>query len=608
MSEAQREAKAEAAENCSWRGDSPEPELDDFTHDESRQPPLPDEVCSWQGDSPDPELDDLAHDPGHKDSPELSPKSRATSSVKPRLSEIEPKPLETTKDKEPESPEGPKKDSTVPVEPDNRGHTHDIPPDKPSDEETLQDRVAYGVQQALNIFQNIIKPSSSQPASDEPSADRKPSGKENNVPIESPPPPPVPTIAVPEAPKGKKTKEDREKAKKEKAEAKKAEKEKKAKEKEDKKKLKQQLKEDRRKEKDKKKKMKGKEPAEPPPDLPTGAGDSAAAEPLAVESLAPNPHPECKLCQDPEDEKAAEFMKESAEAWQGLPSFNDLTTAAKKWLGMKDTEGKEVPQGTEGEAAKCSSSMNEAELIEHIIKHINKHIHQHHMDPESSGGGGGNQPSDKAPPSKFGSFPAHGEGPDTAAKQQGGGDGDATGHGLDGNGDWPVSMMRGPMLRSPEPALAPDFFTTQPPSPGYSPFRAPASRCVSPWCEHLGLKMDDSPLSFPKRPASWSRRGFNSSPSRMRSAAPTPCVHAPIICPHTCYHEPALYACVPVSLVPALCLESPCCGHYASPIRTPSSIPHSPRPAYVFEPVGIAETVASDTVASLTPRRSLSAN
>lgn len=86
MSEAQREAKAEAAKNCSWRGDSPEPELDDLAHHTDHHIQHHDEVCSWRGDSPEPELDDLAH---HPESPNLSPTSRVIFSVDPQPIEIE---------------------------------------------------------------------------------------------------------------------------------------------------------------------------------------------------------------------------------------------------------------------------------------------------------------------------------------------------------------------------------------------------------------------------------------------------------------------------------------------------------------------------------------
>ncbi|KAI2472969.1 hypothetical protein F4781DRAFT_257102 [Annulohypoxylon bovei var. microspora] len=91
----------------------------------------------------------------------------------------------------------------------------------------------------------------------------------------------------------------------------------------------------------------------------------------------------------------------------------------------------------------------------------------------------------------------------------------------------------------------------------------------------------------------------------MRSVATPSCLHVPV-CLHGFHHEPATYACVPVSLVPALCLESPCCGHsschYVSPIMTPLSVPLTPYHSFTFGPSNLAETIPSS------PRRSFSAN
>lgn len=83
--------KAEAAENCSWRGDSPEPELDDLAHkEEPHRPRPPDEICSWQGNPPEPGFDYRAH------STKSPPRSQINTPVEPLLTEIEPMPLDAS--------------------------------------------------------------------------------------------------------------------------------------------------------------------------------------------------------------------------------------------------------------------------------------------------------------------------------------------------------------------------------------------------------------------------------------------------------------------------------------------------------------------------------
>ncbi|KAI1482014.1 hypothetical protein F4774DRAFT_430205 [Daldinia eschscholtzii] len=570
--------KAKAGGNCNWRGDSPEPELDDLAHkEEPREPRPPDKVCSWQGDPPEPELDDLAH------SPKQSPRSQINSRVEQLLAEVEPMPLDAFP--KPEKHKKPSKAHFEDEDPQGREQEQEQggPP-----EETLQERISHGVQHALTAFQNIVHPPHSEEHEEAPEDSTEPPGDNNSsAPTREQP---ILTIVEPQKPKGKKLKEDKEKAKREKAEAKKAEKERKAKEKEEKKRLKaekaNERKERHHKEKEKKK-NKGKE-AESPPDLPPGANGLTATE--------SHPHPGCHICQHPEEQGTHDFMRDLVDSWEGLPSINDLTEAAKKLLGMKEAddtaEAKQEPQ---------VPSLNEQGLIEHIAAHIDRHIHQYIDHPNPSGGGGGNTSKSSG-------------GPDKQRGDGGREDGRPTSHGLDGNRDWPMTMTQGhillrsstePMSATPDVAAAPAQSSPSSPPRDCSPFRTPTSRCVSPWCEKLGLKLDEPPL-FPKRTMPWSRRGFNSSPSRMRTTATSSCLNAPL-CTHPVYHEHSLYACVPVSLVPALSLESPCCGHsschYASPIVTPMPVPHTPRPMFNFEPFGTAETIPTST-----PRRSLSAN
>ncbi|XXG98381.1 Dicer-like protein 1 [Hypoxylon texense] len=520
MSEAQREAKAEAAKNCSWRGDSPEPELDDLAHHTDHHIRHHDEVCSWRGDSPEPELDDLAH---HAQSPDPSPTSQVIFHADTQPIEAEPldAPKKRKKSKKPEEHEEAPKELEH-GEPsqvqDSQDQTSDIHSEKitsdarPHDNqpeydekqgqepdkttETLREKVTHGVQQVYSTFQHIIQRENQDEADP-----GKPSGKENDVPPEPVGAPPIPTIVEPMSVPDKTPKDDKEKAKMEKEEAKKAQKEKKAKEKEEKKRLKKEKEEAKKQKKrehkerchteHKEKKSKGKRAASPPPDLLPGADVAAAAD--------PHLHPGCKICQNPEEQGTIEFLRQSLENWQGLPSFHDLTEAAKTLIGLKSE--------TEHHAAEENPpdlTPEDQQLLDHIAEHIDAHI-RHFLDPKSSAGG--NPPTDKASPHNFVPHAAPSERPAAAGKQhENGGDGGPNSHGLDGNRDWPMTTTRGHTLRNLESTSPPEFAVTQPPSRGYSPLRISASRCVSPWCEELGFNMDDS-RPFPKRTASWSRRG-----------------------------------------------------------------------------------------------------
>ncbi|KAI1641065.1 hypothetical protein F4809DRAFT_636839 [Biscogniauxia mediterranea] len=63
MSNAQRSAKAEAAERCGWRPDSPEQTHDNLAGRcaDTHRTPEPEEVCSWQDDPPEPTVDNMGN-------------------------------------------------------------------------------------------------------------------------------------------------------------------------------------------------------------------------------------------------------------------------------------------------------------------------------------------------------------------------------------------------------------------------------------------------------------------------------------------------------------------------------------------------------------------
>ncbi|KAI1211022.1 uncharacterized protein F4807DRAFT_459252 [Annulohypoxylon truncatum] len=476
--------KAESAEKCGWRGDSPEPQLDDITHDEQLHLCIPDDTCSWHGDPVEPELDDLAHHSKDERYPKLSPKSQAPSHTGQQSLAVKPEPLATP----PKAPDEEKKADAPPDNkpPPNKDKEEKVPDD--SNDETLQEKVAHGVQQAFNMFRGMVE-SSEKPREPDHSKGGNPPAKEEGIAPEPRPVPPIPS--KPQPAKVKKSKEEKEMAKQEKVEARKADKERKVKEKEEKKRLKKEMeaakKEQRRKSKDKKK-NKGKETASSPPDLPAGAEGTASAE--------ADPQLGCHICQHPEEEGTIDFLRDSLENWQGLPSLDELTDAAKRLLSMTDGNG--FP--SEREASQSTAYWDEQELIDHIAAHIDRHIHQHFdlNSPE-----GGNPEVGKAPPLKPNPS-SQNEEPAPPEKQL---ENDSpANHGLDGNRDWPLSIMQNHILRSLEPISTPDIVATRP-SQAYSPHRGPVSRCVSPWCEQLGFTVGDSPPSFAKRNGSWLRRG-----------------------------------------------------------------------------------------------------
>ncbi|KAI1762056.1 hypothetical protein GGR53DRAFT_468662 [Hypoxylon sp. FL1150] len=544
MSEAQREAKAEAAKNCSWRGDSPEPELDDLAHSTSnhRFHHRPAEALVWQADPPEPEPDDLAHRPDKACIWQAgSPEAELQHSRK--LSQLDPQPIEIEQSntaKKRKKSKKPDEQEDLPIKPpkglskvrphaeppedhhsrdqtyDTRSeaklsaHPHDNEPtydEKQGQEpykapETLRGRVTQGVQQAFSTLQGIIKYEPQNEA-------EKPTGKANPQESNEPPPSelqPVPEVAEPTSFEIKNPNDDKERAKREKEKVKKAQKEKKAEEKEEKKRAKKEKeeakkqkererKEQRRREKEAKK-NKGKGTAPPP----------SASHPEAAD---PHPHPGCKICQDPQEQGVLEFLGYSLENWRGLPSVHDLTEAARSFLGMHvETESqatREQPQGV---------SPEDQELLDHIAEHINAHVRQF-RDPKATAAANNKTPPysfppHSSPPSKPPSGRPNAPGKQHESDGNGGtvsdGNGGNVSHGLDGNRDWPMTIKRGQTLRRPGSVSPPEFSITQPPSRGYSPHRATAtSRCISPWCEQLGFTMEN-PRPFPQRAISWSRR------------------------------------------------------------------------------------------------------
>lgn len=79
MPTAPRDSSAPPAQPCDWRGDLPEPELDDLAYQHTPKPRRqPHDSCDWQGDPTEEHTDDLAYQ--HKPEPKPEPKPALQSS------------------------------------------------------------------------------------------------------------------------------------------------------------------------------------------------------------------------------------------------------------------------------------------------------------------------------------------------------------------------------------------------------------------------------------------------------------------------------------------------------------------------------------------------
>ncbi|KAI0009991.1 hypothetical protein F4779DRAFT_617022 [Xylariaceae sp. FL0662B] len=655
MSQAQKEAKAEAAAHCDWRGDSPEPEHDDIADKHTKARPAPEtchwradspeseindlshevvkprqprEACDWLGDSPEPELDDLAHsklkkrhprekvqsprgdEPGESSKPppsrqeEISPSQSSVLQMLPQtehqaeevaseLIKLEIKGIEALKAGPQSKKASPQTASNADDQP--SGEDASKPTSQPSqnpEEETFPDRVIHGLGRALDAVQEIIH------TSHEPSESGEPKPEEDtNTRAEQSEEPPHATqdrilpaagteaLKIPKGPSSRndkaRAKELKEKAKKEKQRAKEAkanekkmrkakEKEAREKAKKEKERAKKQKKENARKVEERKK-NKGRKARSPPPNLPTGA-DGAAS----VENAALHPHPGCEMCQSPGERTTLDSVRDILGNWDGLPSFNALADTARRMLAQNDRDDRSHMRST------TESDDGELELIKHMADHFSRHV-QRHLDLDSSAGD--NPTVGRAFPHKVLPHRLPCEDGSTAPGN----------HGLDGIRDSPTSSEPGQILHSPEP-LPLDAAAIQPPV--RRPTSPPQISRMSPWYDYLGLNVDESVPSRPSRQSSWSpKRSFAGSPQRFGT---TPC-------PNRAYYpEPALYACVPVSLtplVPALCLETPRCAHGSvhSPHMMGSPWHHALYPPASFGSLGDTKVLPTSA-----PRRSFS--
>ncbi|KAI1081618.1 hypothetical protein F5B20DRAFT_588231 [Whalleya microplaca] len=624
MSEAQKQAKAEAAKHCDWHGDSPEPELDDLAHVHAKARPPP-ENCDWRGDSPEPEIDDLSHsheyvkprqppetsdwlgdspepeldDLAHSESKREKPKDKVQAQQADEPGEpSKPSPsrkkeespgifsamqlppevqfevpdavskflgFETQKSeakdtKDPKSKNAPEEASNenpfvglaeelaeellseIVPNADNQPADGDASksPGQPSEdpEQTLQDKVIRGFGRALSTVQGILHPShepseSGEPVEPQPEEHRTPRPEQIEEPAqvsEAHVQPAASTTSRRASKQDKKmAKELKDKARKEKERAKKEkkkeEKEKKAKEKEARQKAKKERKEKKRKEKEKKK-SKGKK-APSPPNLPTGTDGCAS-----VEAAALHPHPGCETCQHPGERSALNSIRDILGNWQGLPSFNELSDAARRMLGQANREDRSHVQPA------LESDNEDSDQIRHMADHFSRHLQQHlELDSDA-----GYNPTISRPlPHKIvPRRPSRNEGSTTSGN-----------YGLDGHGDLPTSAEPGQTLHNLE-HFSLDTTTIQAPFRKTSP--PPNINRMSPWYDYLGLNMEDPlPSRLTRRSSQSSKRGssFSYSPMRVSTTSCSKRVH---------YHEPTLYACVPVSLTPmgsAVCLETP---------------------------------------------------
>ncbi|KAH9891464.1 hypothetical protein F4778DRAFT_336036 [Xylariomycetidae sp. FL2044] len=440
---AREEAKrSTSAPACDWRGDSPEPELDDLAHpsDDAGKPVQPDEVCDWSGDEPEAEhdaLDDI-HLPSSKPTPsaakeDASPQAPPAEGVLPLPTEpLVPTELSNKK----ETPET--KSSGL------RSWVPRIPIIKlPSNDKVPGDGKLPSLVPKLperSPSENSAPPEA--PAGGQPR-------EQDQEPTEAPYIPSVPPKIIPRPPieahfheGDKKTGRSKEEKKLAKEGKKKAEKEKKAKKESERRERHRKKKEDekerkekKRLEKEAKKKDKGK-----------------AAEPATSAEF--KPHPACVICNNPEDKNVVEkfipeYLKEAVSAGgrSSLPTLSSLFDAVRGLLGGKEAE---VTQGEH--VGPTENPKHHHSLAEHIACHIRDHLNEFLEEAEKG------QNTSKGP------------------RHQG----------LDGNRDSPTPPMFGPVGHtgtSPLASVVPRHIIPGSCSPSYCP---PYLRHHGPWFDEAG--------------------------------------------------------------------------------------------------------------------------
>ncbi|KAI1108953.1 hypothetical protein F5Y14DRAFT_456491 [Nemania sp. NC0429] len=464
---------------CEWRGDAPEPELDDLAHppEQSQQPSRPANTCDWRGDEPEPEDDDLARifhpddqaqqsdrrdeqvkeaDDGSTAEPReavpssgvMSPQSVGELHIDCSLA---PEPPVGDENKTKESEQKKKKTraerasgtSATPSRAANQspaeGKTHSPWVDSlermPA---TMMEKVNMGVKQTLEAATSRLSPSArKQPRSGNPNTAPKTRRTSGLAPESAAPPPPDFYISIPaqplpgqsadEAAEVDNKKQEREKKKSEqkaRREARRTAREEKAKEKKDKRR---QDKERRQKEKDLKKVAKkgGELPdqllqglrIDPGAEIPYDSRCDICTRSAACAMSSKKHDPKCTICAKVAGQETTnQFLQSSKIDLANLPSLDDLFDSITKLLRKEN-------KTTGGTSVGGTSADEHGHIEEDLARHILLHV----QDLATCGGEaslGGHKCNNHGQPGHLGR------------------------HGLDGNRDSPTNTESGPIVPS----------------------------------------------------------------------------------------------------------------------------------------------------------------
>ncbi|KAI2626209.1 hypothetical protein GGS21DRAFT_278378 [Xylaria nigripes] len=380
-----------ADDACDWRGDAPEPELDDLAHEceVNQQPSRPAEVCDWHDDESErgddgldricesdnqPKQDCAEHKATENPEVEEGPSSaEGKQSEHDKVSENKTGQMENPAD----SGSSPSKGHKAVKDSPHKEHTHapwvdslaQMPP-------TVAEKVSLGMKQAIETAASILTPSTGEMSHD-PVAEK--GRKKSSLPPEPTPihhPEPRPAQPIKKASKKQREKEKRKSAKQARQEARRKAKQQKHEERKQKRKEKR---EKARKEKARRRAIRrggGELPTHLIQGLQNHSLGSQAPYHTRCDICARSAEkykkrsPQCSICaKAAEREATSRYLKSSKISLAHLPSVTDLLDAIGKLLGKE--------KKTQDSTAESSRAQDDEDLVCHIALHIRELANDH---------------------------------------------------------------------------------------------------------------------------------------------------------------------------------------------------------------------------------------
>ncbi|KAI0869244.1 hypothetical protein GGS24DRAFT_512297 [Hypoxylon argillaceum] len=450
---------------CEWRGDPPEPELDDLAHppEQTQQPSRSADVCDWQGDEPEQQEDDLGEicppdkqtqQPSHQGKPVEEADSIHMPIPRPPkvmgIPEIifplnndndagpkhDPKPfpvLEPQVQNGQQSERGKKPKRKKERAGNTAGHSNALPDEKTHSpwvdslehmSTAVRDRVNMGVKQTLDAATNILTPSAYKKSpSPGPTVTKESRRNSALAPASAAPPPSdfyIPRPAHSDITQGESKKEERERIRSEKKSQRDTRRRAKQEKNKERKEKRRENKERRRKEKEWKRTAKkgGELPAQIRQGLRNDTGIKIPYNPRcdictksAATAMSSKKHnPKCTICaKEAERNSTNQYLKSLKISLADLPSVDDLLDDIKKLVGK------------EKKSARGASTNDQANADDELARHVALHV----QDLTTSGGEAssrGHKCNNKGQPGHLGR------------------------HGLDGNRDSPTATDGGQLV------------------------------------------------------------------------------------------------------------------------------------------------------------------